>query len=180
MNARPTPPVILSVPVGAAVDLDALRREFGCTIIQNNWVPSSRPIHGVLHITRAHPDELLDWGHTQFITRGWPTPAGQRGRVAEALLNWVIALGLVVLIGAAWQLDAWPVPDLGYAEESARADALLDEQWVARWKAQQRARLARAAAAACGGPESRWKPLDDNRVQCATRRGRETIITALQ
>ena len=86
------------------------------------------------------------------------------------LLNWLMALAIVLIYAAMQYLDG----PTDHSAEHAQALALLDAQ---RTEAADQ-RFARAAAALCG-PNAAAQDLGDGTVQCMTHKGRKTVRVAL-
>lgn len=170
---------ILTMPVGTKPDLQALRQEFACTVVQHNWHPSRPAIPGVLHITCMHPEDLRAAGCHQFTERGWHAqpvamPQRQRGHIQAGLvLDFCTACLLGgLLLGATGWLDG--------PSEDETAQTIAAEVEAARCAAVTQARFERAAQAACREENAGWYAIGPNKIQCTTRRGAKTFVAEVQ
>lgn len=127
------PTIILSTPSDWAGARQAgdLMIELGCNSLVRNWHPSNGLTPGALHLTHMHPGDLEDWGYDPqgIERRGWPCARdqarprfaqAQAGRVVPALVNWLAACVLALLLTASWLLGG---PD-DHAFEQVQAQEL--------------------------------------------------------
>lgn len=91
-----------------------------------------------------------------------------------SITNWLGALALAVILGTSHYLDYPSEVEAAMAASQAMADA----QEQALRQAQQRERIQRSAQRACG-ENAAFKVIDDNSVQCFTKRGLRTAKVAL-
>lgn len=80
---RPVKTIILTAPQGwgKTTNAQALRQEFGCNRVVDNWKPMDCTFEGALHLTNTPPHQIPDgWLlHHELIERGWSQNAVQGG-----------------------------------------------------------------------------------------------------
>lgn len=172
--------IIISSPVDHRLDVPALQREFGRSIVRHDWHPHHPVTPGALHITPMHPGDLEDAGvdPSTIVLRGWPCPRdysrAQRGSALPVIINWLAATLVALALGSTYMLD-------GPSDHSFELDQARDLETAQRT---ERARVAheRAINAACGGGNAAWINLPDGGYRCTTSGGRATgtIIAGVQ
>lgn len=176
-----TTAIILSAPQGwgKTRQAEALKREFGCTSVVDDWHPRKHLTPGALHLTNMHPGDLEDWGFDvqEIERRGWPCardcghavhrmPAPQIGAALPQLQAWLAALLIAFALGASHLLG----PD-DHSFENDQAQELE----AAQRQAAAEAAYIRRAQAVCG-PNTGWVELPDGTRVCTTKRGKRTGV----
>jgi hypothetical protein len=75
--------IILTAPQGwgKTTNAEALRQEFGCNRVVDNWKPMDCTFEGALHLTNTPPHQIPDgWLlHAELVERGWGQQSKQGG-----------------------------------------------------------------------------------------------------
>ena len=75
MKTSPLKTVILTAPQGwgKTRNAEALRLEFGCTRVIDDWAYGTKPTPGALHLTNRHPSQFRNNKPelATLVSRGW-------------------------------------------------------------------------------------------------------------
>jgi len=178
-------PIILSTPQGAgkAVDAEALRLQYGCTHVVDDWHPRMSLQPGGLHLTNIHPGDLEDWGidANAIKLHGWarkatqPMAPAQAGHIFTPLLGLLLSLfGAILLafiLASSFHLDALTISD-----HSAEVAVAQDLEQAQREEV-RRSRLHGVYRAVCGNAE--WEELGSGAILCLPRRGHKPYAVQL-